>query len=558
MIVSIFSIVQRRQKMQRKLKRNSAKCPSVVFEGVSRADADKSLINLMKFVANYGFYKFGIEISLITFIIVIFVRLDVIASLYVIWFTALVLWNRDQLEKFWIIATHFIAISIIIQSLILAAQIAFNSCSQFSSILQLGTLQYLYHYPSLLFYDFVLLTLMTCQVDAFKSSRADGPNNFNQFGGSNQSIFLDSIYIENIENPLYAFNDKIECFIDLLKHYIFKIQFWVTLSIIFLAGTQQVNLSTFGYIAASFIFFWQGSDFYLKPLKIIVRWWNILLFYNIFIIFGKVVINVIGCNFNQVLSNHYCWVAEWFNVSCAEESTCFSLSRDNSYFWDTIAFAVLILQRRIFMSFYFCNVKNETFITTILASRGAELIEELRMNEMNREIAEEAETLSNLKLKMEKIKSFELAHKSDSNDPLSHIDAIHDGGYYMFDYDEPNAEEVELEQEQEQQLKPTQTVDKIVRFFSTYIDKAKAPKSNQLEETSNTSVHSKLWSTIKIIFSTWLLNVVQRMHCVGRRHYGFIIKMLAQEKKTLKNRMTPGMNNNKFDILNLRFKNLRF
>lgn len=39
--------------------------PGLVFTGIARTQADDSLINLVKFFINYGFYKFGVEVRLI-------------------------------------------------------------------------------------------------------------------------------------------------------------------------------------------------------------------------------------------------------------------------------------------------------------------------------------------------------------------------------------------------------------------------------------------------------------------------------------------------------------
>lgn len=37
--------------------------PEYVFENVTREDAEKDFTQLLKFLINYGFYKFGYEVS---------------------------------------------------------------------------------------------------------------------------------------------------------------------------------------------------------------------------------------------------------------------------------------------------------------------------------------------------------------------------------------------------------------------------------------------------------------------------------------------------------------
>lgn len=73
--------------------------------------------------------------------------------------------------------------------------------------------------------------------------------------------------------------------------------------------------------------------------------------------------------------------------------------------WDVVCFAFLIVQYRVFQSHYFCHIINDTKASTILASRGAELIEELRSKQMQQEMEHESQILKKLKMKMDRIKA---------------------------------------------------------------------------------------------------------------------------------------------------------
>jgi piezo-type mechanosensitive ion channel component 1/2 len=78
---------------------------------------------------------------------------------------------------------------------------------------------------------------------------------------------------------------------------------------------------------------------------------------------------------------------------------------DSGLFWDGVCFAFLIIQRRLFSSHYFCHVINEAKASLILASRGNELIEELRLKESEAEKEREAQILQKIKMKMDRIKA---------------------------------------------------------------------------------------------------------------------------------------------------------
>lgn len=84
---------------------------------------------------------------------------------------------------------------------------------------------------------------------------------------------------------------------------------------------------------------------------------------------------------------------------------CYVPVEDGGLFWDGVCFAFLIIQRRLFSSHYFCHVINEAKASLILASRGNELIEELRSKEVDAEKKREAEILQKIKAKMDRIKA---------------------------------------------------------------------------------------------------------------------------------------------------------
>lgn len=94
-------------------------------------------------------------------------------------------------------------------------------------------------------------------------------------------------------------------------------------------------------------------------------------------------------------------------------------SEDAGLFWDGVCFAFLIIQRRLFSSHYFCHVINEAKASLILASRGNELIEELRVKEMNQEAERESQILQKIKMKMDRIKATQ-QRVLEENEPPHH------------------------------------------------------------------------------------------------------------------------------------------
>lgn len=175
------------------------------------------------------------------------------------------------------------------------------------------------------------------------------------------------------EHPIYVFSDpdQVQGFVDILKRYIYRVHFWVSLIIIFYAGSSHITIFSIGYIGFAFVLLWYGTDFYLKPLRTIVKYWDILLLFNVCIIIIKMTIKIFGCRFGRQIPSETCWFAKIFDMPCSDKlKTEFCSNQPGvPYLYDGIAFLVIILQRRIFLSYYFYNVISDTFMTSILASR---------------------------------------------------------------------------------------------------------------------------------------------------------------------------------------------
>lgn len=89
--------------------------PKLLFPGVTREDADKNIILLWKYLYNYGFYKFGIEITLVKLVILICIRQDAIAIVYIVWLCIILSSDRRILHYIWPILQYFIMILIVMQ-----------------------------------------------------------------------------------------------------------------------------------------------------------------------------------------------------------------------------------------------------------------------------------------------------------------------------------------------------------------------------------------------------------------------------------------------------------
>src|SRR5438552_159866 len=70
-----------------------------------------------------------------------------------------------------------------------------------------------------------------------------------------------------IVSQLSTFSFQFSPALHTLKNMFFYGIHWVTLSVVFLTGTNTISLFSLGYICGSFYLIWQGRDLYLKSTR---------------------------------------------------------------------------------------------------------------------------------------------------------------------------------------------------------------------------------------------------------------------------------------------------
>ncbi|XP_026329382.1 piezo-type mechanosensitive ion channel component isoform X3 [Hyposmocoma kahamanoa] len=484
-LFTFYSLVtyHQRNRVNRDASDNSNN-PNLMFPDVKRSDADKNLIYCTKYLFNYGFYKFGVEISLICLMGVIGSRMDLYALIYAGWLLILVSIKRPLQAKVWKPFTGFTMVMVPLQYL-LAVGFLPGFCIQYPWA---GTNPQLKHvrnwlylpyeaeppHGSKLIFDYFLLLFASRQLIVFRIENANGDN---YPGGSNKEDIGHDWETPNFVNPVPDFLGFVGTWLDVIKRLVFLGMLWVTLAIMFMTGTNRVNLFSMGYLVGSFIFLWQGTDFYLLPKDAILRWWSWLLRYNVSVVVIKTLLQIPGCMFSSVMQEHACWLVQLLGIGCVDkfaggniaqflkmsyvkvtgqiqalDATCSVPQEDIGLAWDGVCFAFLILQRRLFLSYYFYRVIDDSKATTVLASRGAELIEQLRLKQMKIQEDQESKILEKIKVKMERIKANQrkiqgaLAKEPKHHDRGSESspgarrriytkrhEAVRSGDYYMFD-----------------------------------------------------------------------------------------------------------------------------
>ncbi|XP_065351549.1 piezo-type mechanosensitive ion channel component-like isoform X6 [Cloeon dipterum] len=445
----------------------------VLFGGVSRANADDGLLPCAKYLLNYGFYKFGVEVSLIMIVILIGTRLDMYSIVYSVWLAFLFKRQRTKLSLVWKWFILFVCVLTPLQYL-LCVGLPPGLCidwpwdnSETLRRLQIWLFMSDYVHPpecQKLICDFVVLMLICRQQIVFRVERSSDSSTF--IGGSNAEVFDQLDDLE--DNPVPDFITYTKSLLDNMKRGVLRHSYWFTLIIVLVTGVNRNNIFSLGYLLGAFIFLHFGNDIYLFPVRRILYFWNILLSYNVAVIGLKAVTQMLGCLFVQELQTHACWFVQLLSITCLSKfgsetsranvrdtGECTVSADQTGLVWDGVCFCFLLLQRRLFSSYYFARIVDEAKAQTILASRGAELIEQLRKKRVAAQKEEEQRVLDKIRTKMERIKENQRKMQGENyREPQSHqrdvfkpgvlqrrqskkVKAIRSGDYYMFeDFDD--------------------------------------------------------------------------------------------------------------------------
>lgn len=169
-VLTVYSALKFRQECNRKKQLLPIETPKTIF-----SDDKIDVTYFIKFFIDYGNQIFGVELTLLAFLLLMFSRLDITSLFYAPFFITLTFLKRRQLSVFWIITTGFVAFSVFFQSLIIGFFVVFKKCHAFVSRVEMtispdsSILKNLHKDPWILAYDFALLIIVGCQVSHFKN-----------------------------------------------------------------------------------------------------------------------------------------------------------------------------------------------------------------------------------------------------------------------------------------------------------------------------------------------------------------------------------------------------
>ncbi|CAJ1072552.1 piezo-type mechanosensitive ion channel component 2 isoform X3 [Xyrichtys novacula] len=414
--------IYRHQEYFRLRNKLSPPAARIIFHDITRQHLDLGIIPFVKYFINYFFYKFGLETCLLLVVNVIGQRMDFYAMLHALALIAVMYKRRRKaIAEIWPKYCCFLACMLTVQYFVCIG-IPPAACKDYpwrfpDSTTDSNVVKWLYvpdfltrPKPTFLIYDFMLLLCASMQRQVFEDENKAAVR---LMAGDNVEICRDLDAASfSVHNPV---PDFIYCrsYLDMMKVIMFSYLFWFVLTIIFITGTTRISVFCMGYLVACFYFLLFGGDLLLKPIKKILHYWDFLIAYNIFVITMKNILSILACGYINALVVNHCWLIQLLSLACTikdykdtvkPSNECELPSNEAGIIWDSICFAFLLLQRRVFMSYYFLHVVADIRASQILASRGAELFQATIVKAVRARLEEERKSVEQLKRQMERIK----------------------------------------------------------------------------------------------------------------------------------------------------------
>uniref|UniRef100_G1QIK9 Piezo type mechanosensitive ion channel component 1 (Er blood group) n=1 Tax=Nomascus leucogenys TaxID=61853 RepID=G1QIK9_NOMLE len=329
--------------------------------------------------------------------------------------------------------------------------------------------------------DFLLLLCASQQWQVFSAERTE---EWQRMAGINTDR-LETLRGE--PNPVPNF---IHCrsYLDMLKVAVFRYLFWLVLVVVFVTGATRISIFGLGYLLACFYLLLFGTALLQRDTRARLVLWDCLILYNVTVIISKNMLSLLACVFVEQMQTGFCWVIQLFSLVCTvkgyydpkemmgRDQDCLLPVEEAGIIWDSVCFFFLLLQRRVFLSYYYLHVRADLQATALLASRGFALYNAANLKSIDFHRRIEEKSLAQLKRQMERIRAKQEKHRqgrADRSRPqdtlgpkdpgpepgpdspggsspprrqwwrpwLDHATVIHSGDYFLFESDSEEEEE---------------------------------------------------------------------------------------------------------------------
>ncbi|XP_019510042.1 PREDICTED: piezo-type mechanosensitive ion channel component 1 isoform X1 [Hipposideros armiger] len=489
------AMVYRRQDHHRRQHQLAPMPAQAVCIDGTRQQLDQGLLSCIKYFVNFFFYKFGLEICFLMAVNVIGQRMNLMVILHGCWLVAILTRRRRRaIAHLWPNYCLFLTLFLLYQYLLclgIPPALCIDYPWRWSQAIPMNSalIKWLYlpdffRAPNStnLISDFLLLLCASQQWQVFSAERTE---EWQHMAGVNTD------HLEPLRGEPNPVPNFIHCrsYLDMLKVAVFRYLFWLVLVVVFVTGATRISVFGLGYLLACFYLLLFGTSLLQKDTRARLVLWDCLILYNVTVIISKNMLSLLSCVFVEQMQSSFCWVIQLFSLVCTvkgyydpkemlgKDQDCLLPVEEAGVLWDSVCFLFLLLQRRVFLSYYFLHVRAELQATALQASRGFALYNAANLKSIDFHRKAEEKSLAQLKRQMERIRAKQEKHRQgrvglgQSQEPLEpgqepglgspgvsspprrqwwrpwldHATVIHSGDYLLFESDSEEEEETQTE-----------------------------------------------------------------------------------------------------------------
>ena len=373
LLLALYYTVTRRQKRCLGEIQIPVEDKRALFWGITSEEADQSVIKGVGYFINHVFDFYGLEISWCMIAIAVAVRTDIFGVLYAIVLGVFLLAPRKILKVAWIPYVMVHGCLLLIQYAMLV-NVPYGACIDdqvghktlpWNGIKPVGLKRWLWlpiannEYSILnkdwLWADLLIYVVICAQLRNFKKTQVEDVD----ISASDYVAFFPS-------------QNKLAEVAGIVKRIMHNYFVWVSLFIVFVAGTIQVSLLGIFYLFAAFLLLWVGQILHIRKAKLRKQWFILLLVIWL-VLLVKISLQLYTCVYFENEINKNCTVVRLFNSRCEAQSyydppqlinratnkaVCEDLPKHVGIWVDSLAFVIVTIQILIFSTNYE-NVRND-------------------------------------------------------------------------------------------------------------------------------------------------------------------------------------------------------
>ncbi|PAA78226.1 hypothetical protein BOX15_Mlig015119g5 [Macrostomum lignano] len=352
----------------------------------------------VQFIANFGCYKLGLELSYFALVVCACLRVDALSCLYLGLLLVFGFLSRPATGRFWPLLHLLLGLAFGLQFCLACGLPPFlclrypwftpANCGLFTDNLRQWLFLPAYNVPpraEKLIADYFVLVLVTCQSRVFQLESSAG----GRAGGVTRDTCMGS------NNPVWrdmATETRLRCsfisaksseLLGFLFRLVFCWLFWACSLLLLVLGFLSFNLFSFLYILVAFYLLANGHRFLLQKRRRLIRLWNLVLGLNVFVMLCKCALQLVGCSVS-LNANARPWMRQLLRIQCLnmhvfDDYVALDKDWDDTVnnpgiAMDIVCFILLVIQKRVFLTRYFTEVRLDTELQSSFMSKGARII----------------------------------------------------------------------------------------------------------------------------------------------------------------------------------------